>query len=65
MYKNGEIYSVMEEFEKIADGRFDKEDKAMWKKGQYYEDGQVNNFFKMYLHGYMGGKCAQRLGLFN
>lgn len=65
MYKTGEIYNVMEEFEKITTGRFDKEAKELWQKGQtYYQSGEVNTLFKMYLLGYSAGKCAERLNLY-
>lgn len=64
MYKTGEIYSIMEAFEKIASGRLDKEVKENWKRQVYYQDGEINNLFKMYMNGYAAGKCVERMGLY-
>jgi hypothetical protein len=41
-------------------GRFDKEPKELWKKGTVYQDGKVNELFKIYWHGYALGKCATK-----
>lgn len=65
MFKSGEIYNVMESFEKITSGRFDKEAKELWKRGIYYQSGEVNDSFKMYLNGYAAGKCNERLGCYS
>jgi hypothetical protein len=61
MYKSGEIYEVMADFEKIATGRFEKESIELWKKGQWYQSGEVNKLFAMFLHGWSAGKCWERL----
>jgi len=61
MYKSGEIYEVMADFEKVANGRFDKEPKELWIKGQWYQSGEINKLFDMYLKGYASGKCYQRM----
>lgn len=66
MYKNGEIEKVMQVFEMtykaIARGRLDKEkSKEWWKRGQYYENGDVNNDFKMFLNGYSYGKSLANI----
>ena len=51
MYKSGEIYEVMADFEKVANGRMDKEPKEFWIKGQWYQSGEINKLFDMYLKG--------------
>ena len=61
MYKSGEIYEVMEDFEKVASGRMDKEPKEFWVKGQWYQSGEINKLFDMYLKGWVAGKCYQRM----
>jgi len=61
MYKTGEIYEVMADFEKVATGRMDKEPKDLWVKGQWYQNGEINKLFDMYLKGYAAGKCYQRM----
>lgn len=62
MYKSGEIYKVMEQFERSCTGRIDREkDKQDWKKGQWYENGETNKMFGMYLKGYSLGKLEERL----
>ena len=43
----------MREFEKIMSGhRLDREAKAMWSTGHIYQDGTVNEYFKIYRQGY-------------
>ena len=61
MYKSGEIYEVMADFEKVASGRMDKEPKEFLAKGQWYQSGEINKLFDMYLKGYAAGKCYQRM----
>jgi len=62
MYKSGEIYKVMEQFESICNERTDREkDKEGWKKGRWYEDGNTNRMFDMYFKGYSAGKLEERL----
>lgn len=53
-----EHYEVMAEFEKSFRGRFDKEPKELWKKGRVYQDGGLNNLYKVFLLGYSLGKVA-------
>lgn len=55
-----EWYEIMESFEKGHYGRFrmDREDKEIWKIGAYYQNGECNEWFKMYLAGYMAGRSA-------
>lgn len=59
MYKSGEIYEVMADFEKVASGRMDKEAKELWIKGRWYQCGEINKLFDMYLKGFAAGKCYQ------
>lgn len=49
-----EHYEAMNMFDTIyKTERLDKEkSKELWKIGQVYEDGAVNNMFKSFLHGY-------------
>lgn len=73
MYKNGEIEEVMKDFEKFtvsnmctARCRLDREKREIGEKfmnGKYYEDGETNNIFLGWLHGYASGKLASRLEL--
>lgn len=54
-----EHYDLMANFEKLfKHRRLDKEDKAMWPKGVVYQDGEVNQLFLAYRHGYALGKVA-------
>lgn len=60
-----EFYEVMEVFEKNAPSLvsfgsqgLNREDKDNWERGYYYSDGNVNNAFKMFLHGYSLGKIS-------
>lgn len=48
-----DFYELMKDFEnmKVVRGRFDKENKDMWSKGYYYQDGNVNELFKIFLSG--------------
>jgi len=57
---NKEYYELIYEFEKLKLGRFDKEPKELWKKRTVYQDGKVNELFKIYWHGYALGKCATK-----
>jgi len=41
-------------------GRLDKEDKEMWAKGRIYQNGDMNDLFKLYSYGYEFGKFAER-----
>ena len=60
MLYSKEWYEIMELFEKNCNGRFrfDRETKEMWKIGAYYENGECNEWFKIYLAGYMAGRAV-------
>ena len=52
-----ELYDAMAHFERNADrfcycASFDREDKEQWLRGNYYQNGTVNNLFRMFLLGY-------------
>ena len=60
-----EMYDLMDFFERSAKKltyglNFDKEDKQMWTKAAYYQSGEVNNLFRIYMMGYTFGKSTQR-----
>lgn len=59
-----EFYEIMDFFEKNISKTIQKgsqglrrEDKELWKSKYYYCDGNVNESFKIFLNGYMLGKC--------
>lgn len=53
-------YDLMEQFEKLRLGRFDREHKDLWGKGIIYQDGRVNALFLAYRSGYAFGIAAAR-----
>ena len=54
-----EHQEIMEAFESLKLGRLDREDnKETWKRGNVYQDGQVNELFKIYRHGYSRAKSV-------
>ncbi|MCK9622134.1 MAG: hypothetical protein M0R47_16560 [Methylobacter sp.] len=56
-----EHYDLLKDFEKLfKHERLDKEDKKLWKKGQIYQNGEVNNMFKAFQLGYSFGKVSER-----
>lgn len=56
-----EHYELMAQFEKAYHGRMDKEEKADWSRGIIYQDGKVNEMFKIYRAGFSYGKfCGQQ-----
>ena len=58
-----EHYDLMAEFEKnFKHLRLDKEEKSLWKDGHIYQDGEVNQLFKVFRLGYSYGKFVERLG---
>jgi hypothetical protein len=63
MLNTKEHYELMAQFEKEfkGAGRMDKETKGDWARGIIYEDGIMNNLFKVYRSGYAYGKCVERL----
>lgn len=54
-----EHHELMEHFERVyrGEGRFDREDKAMWPRGAVYQDGAVNKLFLAFRHGYSVATC--------
>ena len=58
-----EHYEMITDFEKsakalpVALGRFDKEEKSEWSKGNIYEDGATNGLFKLFSAGYSNARC--------
>ena len=42
-------------------GRLDREEKDMYSKGYFYQDGEVNKLFKVYMMGYQSHKCISNL----
>ena len=57
-----EFYELMDFFEKsglktvYTGAEIKREPKELWPKKQYYTNGKVNDFFKMFLAGYQLGK---------
>ena len=52
-----EHYEMMASFEKQnSDLRLDKEDKDLWKRGIFYQNGETNKLFKMFCSGYTFGR---------
>lgn len=51
-----EHYELIAEFEKVFKGRFDKEAKERWAKGYIYQNGEINQLFIAFRHGYALGK---------
>lgn len=57
-----EHIDVMKQFEKEYKGhRFDREPKDLWRIGNVYQDGQVNELFLAYRRGYALHKCLSHL----
>lgn len=57
-----EHYELLKNFEQIMGKRFrfDKEDKDFWKKGVVYQDGMVNEMYRVFIKGYALGKFECR-----
>lgn len=54
-----EHYELMAMFEREFQGlRFDREDKALWPKGNVYQSGETNNLFLAYRRGFAYGRAA-------
>jgi hypothetical protein len=52
-----EFYDLRNDFERIFKGeRMDRENKEMYEKGAFYQNGQTNNLFKAFLSGYQLGR---------
>jgi hypothetical protein len=55
-----EHYELMLQFEKQFTGRFDKEEKSLWAKGNVYQDSMVNQMFVVFRAGYALGKAVHQ-----
>ena len=52
---------LMKMFERIfRHFRLDKEGEDLWSKGRIYQDGQANELFLAFRHGYAYGKAEFR-----
>jgi hypothetical protein len=59
-----EHYDLIAGFERFCKpGRTDKEPKNMWARGIIYQDGTVNELFKVYRMGYAHGKAIERVAV--
>lgn len=61
-----EFHELRTQFEKDVNimmhiGRLDREEKDMYSKGYFYQDGEVNKLFKGYMMGYQSHKCISNL----
>lgn len=66
MYETGEIYAVMNAFEKAVkrmpcySGGLERESRGesgRWEHDAYYTNGETNNLFLAFLWGHAHGKC--------
>lgn len=58
---SAEHYDLMEMFEREFRGhRLDKEDKALWPKGNIYQSGETNDLFLAYRKGFSYGRSTAR-----
>lgn len=63
-----EFYDLMTSFEKsiktgklyLTSYRLDKEDRVEWAGGHYYQNGEVNNTFVSFVHGYQMAKAMAK-----
>lgn len=53
-----EHYEMMKHFEKNAPGRLDKEPKDLWRKGRFYQNGEVNDAFLAFQRGVAYGRAV-------
>lgn len=57
-----EFYELMTSFEELGlesvfiSAEVKRESREMFDKGIYYTNGEVNNFFKVFMSGYMNGR---------
>lgn len=52
-------YELMEMFERLFRGyRMDREDKALWVKGNVYQSGETNALFLAYRQGVAYGRAT-------
>ncbi|HSG61884.1 MAG TPA: hypothetical protein VLA24_10700 [Pseudomonadales bacterium] len=58
MLNTKEHEQIISQFERdIKPGRLDKEPKALWHKGNIYQNGEINQLFLVYRYGYAFGKA--------
>lgn len=57
-----EHYEMIAMFEKVfaGEGRFDKEPKEFWTKGNIYQNGEINKLFIAFRHGVAFGTAITR-----
>ena len=59
--KSQEHHDLMLQFERdCRPGRIDREAKDLWPRGIVYQDGHVNDLFKVYRMGFVYGKVIER-----
>lgn len=59
MLKTKEHYDLMAQFEaNFKHLALAKEDKGDWSRGIIYQNGNTNELFKVYRHGYAYGKAV-------
>lgn len=62
MLMTKEHYELIDMFDRLfKHERLDKEDKSLWKQGNVYQDGHVNNLFLAFRHGFAYGRTVERL----
>lgn len=56
--KSKEHYEIMDQFERLFKGhRMDREDKSLWPRGHIYQNGETNNLFIAFRHGFEFGRA--------
>ena len=57
-----EFLELLATFERFKlGGRYDKEPRESWPRGDVYQDGETNQRFRMFHSGYEHGKAVERL----
>jgi len=52
-----EHYEILDAFEKsYRHYRLDREEKALWAKGQIYQSGETNSLYRAFILGYSFGR---------
>ena len=60
-----EFYDQVAVFERIYSNlRLDKEDKKLWRKKQFYQNGETNKLFIAFLEGFAMAKHMAIMGKF-
>lgn len=60
-----EMYDLMAFFERnisksvYTTNNFQKEPKESWQRGYYYANGEINNYFRVYMQAYELGKASK------